>query len=254
MHRLPAILLAAALLAPAQASAELRALRVDPILDVGLTASALALSLVLAGPRFTPDRCQVCEAGAFDLAARDALRWRDPARAQAASDVLARQVLPLGALLGTALAARAAGAPRAAFADALVIAEAVSVASLLNVAVKDLVGRRRPAAGPAEAGGQGSFYSAHTSLAFSLATAAATVASLRGYESAPWFWGVGLTLASGVGFLRLAGDAHWLSDVAAGAAVGGLVGVALPWLLHRPLGARGRVRVVAAPGGLALLF
>lgn len=252
MPRLPTIALLAALLVPLPAAAEGGALRLDPALDLGLTASATALTLILSGARFAPDRCRLCDAGGLDLAARDALRWDDPSRARAASDVLVRQVLPLGALLGTALAARAHGQPRAVLADALVVAEAVSVASLVNVAVKDLVGRRRPAAGPAQPGGQGSFYSAHTSLAFSIATATATVATLRGYEAAPWFWGVGLALASGVGFLRLAGDAHWASDVAAGAAVGGLIGVALPWLLHRPHGPRGRFRVEPAPGGLAL--
>jgi membrane-associated phospholipid phosphatase len=65
-----------------------------------------------------------------------------------------------------------------------------------------------------------------------------------------------LTLASGVGYLRVAGEAHWLTDVLAGAAMGGGVGFAVPWLLHRRrAGARRRgVALLPAAGGFALRF
>ncbi len=62
--------------------------------------------------------------------------------------------------------------------------------------------------------------------------AAGTVSTLRGYPSAPWVWGGGAALAAGAGWLRMAGDAHWLTDVLVGAAVGTAVGVAVPRLLH----------------------
>ena len=65
-----------------------------------------------------------------------------------------------------------------------------------------------------------SFWSGHTSSAFSLATAAGTVASMRGYRSAPWVWVAGLTFAAATGYLRVAADKHYMSDVLTGAAVG----------------------------------
>jgi membrane-associated phospholipid phosphatase len=107
-----------------------------------------------------------------------------------------------------------------------------------------------------------SFYSGHSALAFSIAAASGTVSTLRGYHSAPWVWAVGMTLASGVGYLRMAGDKHWLTDVLVGAAVGGGVGAAVPLLLHgreeRPPQGGGAspagARVVPLPMGLLVVW
>src|SRR6185369_8075255 len=41
-----------------------------------------------------------------------------------------------------------------------------------------------------------------------------------------------LTVASGVGVVRIMGDRHYVSDVIVGAAIGFLVGFGLPSLLH----------------------
>jgi membrane-associated phospholipid phosphatase len=71
---------------------------------------------------------------------------------------------------------------------------------------------------------------------------------MRGYESAPWILGLGLAGAATTGYLRVAADAHWATDVLAGAAFGAAVGVAVP-LLHRVPD----VRLVPAPGGVAVL-
>jgi membrane-associated phospholipid phosphatase len=64
-----------------------------------------------------------------------------------------------------------------------------------------------------------------------------------------------MTMAAGVGYLRVAGDAHWVSDVLAGAAIGGAIGWAVPWTLHRPRSGKGsEVQLLPAPGGFALRF
>jgi membrane-associated phospholipid phosphatase len=124
--------------------------------------------------------------------------------------------------------------------DLLLVAEATALAADLTQAVKYAVGRQRPRTLHAPAGqARGpdddlSFWSGHTSLAFSLVASAGTVSTMRGYPSAPWIWGGGAALAAGVGYLRMAGDAHWLTDVLAGAAAGIAVGVAVPKLLHGP--------------------
>ena len=78
-----------------------------------------------------------------------------------------------------------------------------------------------------------SFFSGHTSFAFSLAVASGTVASMRGYRAAPAVWGVGLGAAAVTGYLRIAADRHYATDVMTGALVGSALGFAVPYLLHR---------------------
>lgn len=75
-----------------------------------------------------------------------------------------------------------------------------------------------------------SFFSGHTALAFSFAVSAGTIASMRGYENAGWVLGSGLTLAATTGYLRIAADRHYLSDVLVGAVVGSAIGWAVPKL------------------------
>jgi membrane-associated phospholipid phosphatase len=231
-------------------------LHFDLALDAPLTAAgaALALGLSLAQPALAPTRCRWCRPDPLDEDAREALLWTRPARAARASDLLANAVLPAGAAAAVLVPAWAAHDGRRAVEDTIAIGEAVLLAADAEIAVKDFAARSRPSAFYGGGGGRQanlSFYSGHTSFAFSLATATATVATLRDEPAAPWLWAGGMTLAAGVGYLRIAGDAHWLSDVVAGAAVGGAIGFAVPWLLHRWTGAS---RVVPAPDGLAVVF
>lgn len=264
-----AVLLALAASAPSPAAAAPHPLRHDPALDLSLTLGAVLLTggLELAKPALAPERCRVCGTNALDEAVRDALVSPRPARAARASDVLAAAVLPAGVAAHQLLAARAAGAWREGGRDLLFVAEAVMVSAALNQVVKLSVGRQRPfvhhADGPRERDPDDdlSFYSGHTALAFALVASAGTVSSLRGYPSAPWFWGVGLPLAAGVGWLRIAADKHYLTDVLAGAVAGSAVGVALPLLLHRredeaPGGRPGAaaLRVTPLPLGIVLVF
>lgn len=227
--------------------------------DGGLTLAAggVAGALALWAGALTPDTCRFCRPGPFDERARTALVWRDPGRAAIASDVFANGVLPVAAVAHAIVVAWGDGGARQAGEDLLVVSEAVLLSVDLNQAVKSGVGRIRPSAW-AEGRLEGtasnrSFYSGHTALAFSLASAAGTVATIRGYRSAPWVWVIGMSLAAGVGYLRVGADAHWVTDVLAGAALGGAVGFAVPWTLHRPRDGEGSgVQVLPAPGGFAL--
>lgn len=249
------VTIAAALLVAGTARAEVRPLAVDLRWDVPATAGALAGDLLLSSSLAKPGRCQWCDPNRFDAWARDRLRWSEPRRAGTASDLLVNGVIPIAALANSFVSARQGGAPGAFWEDALVIAEAASVAGLVNGVVKDATARRRPSAGPTATGSANrSFYSGHATLAFSVAAAAGTVSSLRGYPSAPWVWAGGMTLAATAAYLRVAADQHWTTDVLAGAAVSGVLGWAVPWVFHRVRRPGARVAVLPAPGGFALAF
>jgi membrane-associated phospholipid phosphatase len=226
---------------------------------VALASGGLAIGLALYANRLTPSACRFCEPDGFDLYLRTRLRWSHPDRAALASDVLANGVLPAAVIAHAVVVSWLDDSPRQAGEDLLAITEAVLLATDVNELVKGATGRLRPAQWAADQRtgleANRSFYSGHASLAFSLASAAGTVSTLRGYRSAPWVWAVGMTLAAGVGYLRVAGDAHWVTDVLAGAAIGGAIGWGVPWMLNRPSGGRPpAVQLVPAPGGFALLF
>ena len=258
--------------APARA-ANLAPLRADLPVDLSLTAGGGALWLgseLLFKGALAPSRCRWCDADAagrdtldgFDRTLRDALRWKNPATADALSNVGAFGLVPLVALGGVALAGHRDGAELSTVGtDLLVIAEAAVLAQDLNQAVKFAAGRERPfvhAMDPAEKSltahpddNNLSFFSGHTTWVFALATAAGTVSAMHGYRATPWIWAGGLTLATAVGVLRVGADKHYATDVLMGALVGTAFGVGVPLLFHRPPPA-GRAPMPGAGQALAM--
>lgn len=261
---LPAVLALAGLaLAPA-ARAEVDPpgpLRLDLPLTLSLTGGALAgaLATELFKDRLAPTHCRVCSPGRLDAWLQDALVWSHPGRASTASDVLGVGV-PAAAAGALALSGWQAGGAGTAAEDLLVTAEATSAAILATQVVKLSVGRLRPSAYHAPAAPRGpdaffSFWSGHTAAAFGAAAAAGQVARLRGYRSWRWILGLGLAGAAACGYLRVAADRHWSTDVLAGAAVGTSAGLGLPVLLHRPRGERtGEIELTVLPSGIAGSF
>jgi membrane-associated phospholipid phosphatase len=162
--------------------------------------------------------------------------------------------VPLGLGLWVFLEAEAAGGLRTAAEDLLVITEAITVAGALTTVTRYTTARIRPFAYYGQGTGVPedhlSFWSGHTTTAFSAAAAAGYVAQLRGYESWPWIYAVGFTAAGAVSYFRVAGDKHWLTDVVVGAVVGTGIGFLVPWL-HRSSPALS-LRVVPWPEGLAI--
>jgi membrane-associated phospholipid phosphatase len=231
--------------AEAQSRPAPHALEYDLTRDLVITGSAAALwaTSEILKSTLAPAACRWCTPPGFDVAARDALRW-DEGRgtADVLSYVSALGLAPLAVFGLDALAAHDAGDAGGFWVDALVIAEATALAMALNQTVKFLVARERPfvnalpeaerrlTAMPAD--NDLSFYSGHTAFPFALAVAAGTVAEQREYRLAPAVWASGLTLAAVSGYLRIAADKHYLSDVLTGALLGGAVGVAVPLLLH----------------------
>jgi membrane-associated phospholipid phosphatase len=182
-----------------------------------------------------------------------------------ASDVSDFIVLPVGVLGAQYLLASGSGATGREYAqDVMTIVESVGVAALTNQVVKFAVGRERPFVHEGnhaehDSDDNVSFYSGHTSLAFSLVTAAGTVSEMRGYRHGWILWAVGLPAAASVGLMRIGADKHYLTDVLVGAAAGSLFGVGIPLLLHRPSSPEGpekasgvSMRMTGSLGGFTL--
>jgi membrane-associated phospholipid phosphatase len=236
----------AALATPATARAdEVHELRHDVAVDAAVTGTAIVLVVgsELGKADLAADPCGWCEDNALDHGARRALLWRSPRAAATISDVLGFAVAPANAFGTLALAGVDAGAPKgAAGVDALLLLEAVSISAVVNQAVKLAVGRERPFVHALPPGDKGrtrhpadnnlSFYSGHTGLTMTLAAAGGTIATLRGYRLAPLVWGSGAALGAFAGYLRIAADNHWLTDVLAGALVGVAAGVLVPAVFH----------------------
>lgn len=246
-----AALAAAAMIAPA---VRVRAdagddLRSDTWRAAAITAAALLGDRALGSVSTT--ECRICQPDRLDAKVREGLRWSDTVAAGRASDVLARAAIPL--LVG-ADAVRSTRTFGDAGRDVLVVAEAASLSALATTIGKAAFARRRPGiptTGPVDSGDNHSLWSGHASLAFSIAVSQAMQDTLRGDRAAPWAWAIGLTLASTVGYLRIAADAHWLTDVLAGAAVGSAFGVGIPVLERRLVNG---VTLAPVPGGLAVRF
>ena len=219
-----------------------------------------------------PTQCRWCDRTAdgrdtvpgIDESVRNGLKWNDIKTPATISDVVGFAGLPVLLLGGLAVASAHESAAKKIPEDFLVTIEEVMLAADLNQLVKFSFARERPfvhaltdaqkASTAAPADNDLSFYSGHTTLAFSLATSAATVATLRGYRWAPALWAVGLPMAAFVGYLRIAADKHYFTDVMTGALLGSAFGVAIP-MLHRVrvnAGSGVSMQLVPMGAGLAL--
>jgi membrane-associated phospholipid phosphatase len=189
------------------------------------------------------DTCRWCGPILMDDGVRDALVWEDVDRAEHIGDLTGFVGAPLLALGGIGLAARLDDRGGNWLADGLIVAESAAIAGVLNFTVKALAARERPFVhqlAPEDKPNTGrpqdnnqSFYSGHSTLTMSLAVSAGTVAHMRGYRWAPALYGGGIALSLTTGYLRIAADKHWSTDVLTGWIVGAAIGYAVPRFLHR---------------------
>ena len=243
-----ALTVIASLASPAHAE-ETTGITVDWKVDGTVTGAALTLWIgsELAKEQSTPVTCRWCTPPQVDAWARNQLLWSNPKAAQTATDVLVVGV-PLGLAVYDVVEV---GGARKAAPDLLVMTESIAIAGLLCQATKFIAVRERPYALHVTLPSEGaddrlSFYSGHTTIAFAAAASAGMLAQLRDDEHWPWVYGVGFTAAAATGWLRVAGDKHWLTDVVVGAATGTAVGLAVPWL-HRNRSAPPAVSLSVAP-------
>lgn len=155
------------------------------------------------------------------------LRPQFAATADRLSDFLAYIGLPVSGALALSLGSKRW--KEHIVADALVITRAVTVTGALNQVVKFLAPRERPYVHSGRFDHRdlnGSFFSNHTSSSMALAASAMRISFERSRNSymvaAPLFLLAGL-----VGYLRIASDNHYFTDVIAGAAFGGTTGLLL---------------------------
>lgn len=257
------LLLIAVAVFPARTFAEVKKLPYNLDLDLAVTAgSAIGwVVMSMAQSKLAPANCRWCQVDLFDKWGHDDLKWSNTGAANTAVYVTGYALAPLAAFGLDALAAYKEGAVDGFWADALIIAEASSAACLFAQIVKVTTGRERPRSyyggGATDPADNLSFYSGHTTLAFSLAVSSGTVASMRGYELAPWIWGTGLGIATMTGYLSIASDRHYLTDVITGAGMGAAFGFGVPYLFHRSKDERqGKLAFSARPlegGGLLTL-
>jgi len=213
-------------------------LAVDLTVTAALGASVVLLSVYQPG--LLPKTCRWCTPPGIDADVRNALVWKGSERTADTLSTVLDAVVPASAATYLLLSANGRGDVNAGLVDTLLVTEAAAAALLLNQVVKLLVGRKRPYVffqndvGYSESEDNLSFYGGHTSFAVSVTAATITVAAMRGYAGVGIAAGVGFTLSAAVGYLRIAADQHYLTDILVGSAIGGLVGWAVPFIFHPP--------------------
>ncbi len=207
--------------------------------------------------RLAAETCRWCQPPGFDRAMRDALVWSNRTTPHVLSGITGYFLPPVIGLGGLYWAARDRGDLGSFLDDGLAVLEAGVVVGLVNQPIKFAAGRQRPfvhygdPARPHATDDNMSFYSGHTSIATALAVAAGSIASRRRSRHAPWIWTAGLTCAAATGYLRIAADKHYTTDVLVGAATGALIGWGVPRWLHAH-GEDHAVAIVPTRGGAAI--
>lgn len=228
------------------------------VADAAFAAVLSASILTASALPFDIERQPAWQGGIlFDDVVRRAIHLRSPSARETAADVSDGLLLGLATLPGlfdaVVMAWMVRGDPELMGRLLLIDLQAHAFGQGLTTLVKYAVGRERPLArgcredpqrrrtDPSCAGRPDpeidpeSFFSGHTSLAFTSAALVClhhTELGLFGPEGDAATCVTGLALASTVGVLRILADRHYATDVLLGAGVGVLSGWLVPWLLH----------------------
>ncbi len=214
-------------------------LSVNWALDGAITgaAGAIWISTELLKEEIARPSCIWCHSNTFDDSVTQLLAWSNPPTAATTSDYLDLLILPALTIGALGLSSKLDDRFENFAVDASLIAEAITVSSLVNQTVKFSVNRARPYTHeiaqewyPNTKDDNLSFYSGHTSLAFSLAVTAGCIAHERNYASEPYLWAIGLPSAALIGYLRVSAKKHYLSDVLVGSLLGSATGFLVTYL------------------------
>jgi len=233
---------------------------IDGVVTGALAASTL--TLILLNHQLAPLDCKWCVPGTLDGNLSKSAAWSNPHAADTVSNVM-QFAVPAGVMGFGLIQAYLLDDPAAGWSDVLLITEATSLAMLANTIVKYSVGRARPYVWQGNPGlyssatdANVSFFGGHTTFVFAVVVSGSTLFFMQDMPGAPYVLGFGLAAAAFTGYLRMAADKHYLTDILVGAGVGSLVGWAVPYLFHRP-GRKGPPQagdLMPAPGGIAIAW
>ena len=214
----------------------------DIVATGALAAAALTVEFAVPSPTVPKWTAQ----NGFDTGIRDALRiGSDGGRAAAGttSDVLVFALIAAPFINATLVAGVEHDRWDVAWRLMVLDTQTILLATTITISLQKATARERPyvqecqtSSPPSQCSGGGfytSFPSGHTTAAFA---AVALECFHHGYlDTSHTGWGaaacpVTVVAAVGTGILRIAADRHWATDIIAGAAIGGLVGYAVPAL------------------------
>jgi hypothetical protein len=197
--------------------------------------------------RWAPTECHWCTPTGIDREVREALRWDSETAPRQASHIVAFGLTPV--VCGGLVLAYTPHTWGNLIDDAVPIAESMIIALWVTRALKLGAGRQRPYAHyglPRDPEDNLSWPSGHTSRSFAIGVSAAVVARTRGYASEPYIWAATGVFGATTGYLRIAADKHYFTDVLSGALLGSAIGLTVPWLMRREL------EVVPTRNGVAI--
>ena len=196
--------------------------------DYILGYSGLAVSAggeFLLKKKFSPDKPKWAQPNSFDLFFRDKLKWRDVTinRAAKMSDILLFGFVIPSVFLTPLLTDNNYGH------HLLLNFQIVAATSILTNLAKYSFKRQRPYSFFKTLTPKGyddylSFFSGHTSFSFAIAMSTAHILEKDNPHNSALIWSSSLLIASATGYLRIAADRHYFTDVIGGAVLGGLAG------------------------------
>ena len=193
--------------------------------DYFITAAEIGLFLYTQYGMHTnaPDNLSEKKPNSFDDKMRDVLKWNDNEKIAANySDIFLYGLfvgsIPISPLLS-----------KNNYMDLLLTnLEVLSINGLVTNLVKHKVKRQRPysfyGTFPDNEDSYRSFFSGHTSTAFAIGTSTALSLTRNTKLNEKLIWGSFITSAILTGYLRIAADKHYTTDVIAGGIIGSLVG------------------------------
>ena len=196
----------------------------DYLLGYGGIAS-LASSEFIFKEDLAPIKPKWSEPNGFDLFFRENLKWNNENinRAALFSDVLVRGITVPSIFWSS----YKSGYKYSSY--VLLHMQVIAATGLLTHMSKYIMGRQRPYSHfktmePQFPKDNLSFFSGHSSFSFAVATASGYLLERSNPHYSGLIWSTGLLLASTTGYLRIAADRHYMSDVLTGMLVGTLAG------------------------------
>lgn len=228
------------------------------VVHVTITAAAAAaytLSETVLKPSLASPTCKWCSVDSLDANVRNAVVWQHRSTAVVLSNIDGYLLAPAFVIGMTSVGAWTANDSSTArvIDDTIPVLETVMLSELVDQAAKFSFARQRPYAHFTPPATQDiddnvSFFSGHSVLVFGLTTSAGVIAHRRHSWTEPYIWIGGGVLAVSTAYLRMAGDEHYLTDIATGATVGVASGLLVPKLMERSIQVVPTGRGVAVAG------